>query len=135
MSKHSKRTRPLVLIVEDDPVMRRVGQLNLDRYNVDIHSANNGLQAIIACALYHYDLILMDLHLPFVSGIEATKRIRAIERSRKQRTVIVAVTADDEITKKVPGFDGQVTKPADYERLIEYWLYEAHTEPLASRNS
>ena len=82
-----------ILLVEDDNVNREVvkGMLKKQGYTVDI--AVNGLEALAKFHLYKYDVILMDIQLPEMDGIEAVKRIRSSEQTTGRHTPIVAVTA------------------------------------------
>lgn len=124
--------RCLVLLVEDNPIVRRIAQLHLRRFAIGVHTAVDGVEAVEAAALRSYDLILMDIQLPRLSGIDATRQIRLDEGSTRPRVPIVAVTAS---APKAPcldaGMDDYIEKPADYDRILRRWLptyFEAEAE-------
>jgi CheY-like chemotaxis protein len=116
--------RCLVLVVEDNPIVRRIAQLHLRRYAIDVHTAIDGIEAVEANHLHNYDLILMDVQLPRMNGLDATKRIRAREKlSGNRRVPIIAVTASAMRSSCIEaGMDDYVDKPADYDRILKAWL-------------
>jgi CheY-like chemotaxis protein len=116
--------RCLVLVVEDNPIVRRIAQLHLRRYAIDVHTAIDGIEAVEANHLHNYDLILMDIQMPRMNGIDAVKKIRAEEKSSgRARVPIVAVTAGALTTACIEaGMDDYVDKPADYDRILTNWL-------------
>ena len=81
----------------------------------------NGQQAVEAVRQGHYDLVLMDCHLPELDGFAATAAIRHAEAGRGQHTPIVAVTADalagDAEKSLAAGMDDYLAKPITLERL------------------
>jgi CheY-like chemotaxis protein len=124
--------RPIILVVEDSAVLRNVAGLHLKRYNVDVDYAADGFEALDAVRQKPYSLILMDVNMPNMSGLEATRKIREIEDARE--IPIVAVTAS-EIKENClqAGMNDYVTKPADYHRIVQRWLpkvYEAGKKRL-----
>lgn len=87
--------RPLhVLVVEDNPVNRMVLTMLLERMGCTHAVAENGQAAVLRTEKEPFDLILMDVQMPEMDGIRATKLIRAQERAGGKRTPIVAVTAN-----------------------------------------
>jgi CheY-like chemotaxis protein len=116
--------RCLVLVFEDNPIVRRIAQLHLRRYAIDVHTAIDGIEAVEANHLHNYDLILMDVQLPRMNGLDATKRIRAREKlSGNRRVPIIAVTASAMRSSCIEaGMDDYVDKPADYDRILKAWL-------------
>ena len=111
-----------VLLVEDNAINQRVAQRFLERLGCDVHVVADGAQACAAHAAGTYDLILMDMQMPVMDGIEATQRIREQE-ARDARTPIVALTADamsgtlDKCLQA--GMDDYLSKPLDAGRLAE----------------
>ncbi|TVQ54937.1 MAG: PAS domain S-box protein [Spirulina sp. DLM2.Bin59] len=127
MAKQSPATtiqRPCtVLIAEDVKVNMILSKALVKRAlpNVRIIEATNGLEAIAAVDQHPIDLVLMDVQMPQMDGIEATRRIRAAEAQTGQRVAIVALTAgalkeEQERTFAV-GMDGFLTKPMDFAKL------------------
>ena len=79
-------------MVDDNEVNRIIACAQLNMVGLEPDQAEDGLQAVEMASRADYDLILMDVHMPVLDGIEATRRIRAIDRYRD--TPIIAVTAD-----------------------------------------
>jgi CheY-like chemotaxis protein len=67
-----------VLIAEDAPELQALEQLMLERMGLTVTVVSNGLQAIEAAQNYHFDLILMDMRMPAMGGIEATRELRRL---------------------------------------------------------
>ena len=113
--------------------MRRIAQLHLRRYAIDVHTAVDGIEAVEANHLHNYDLILMDVQLPRMNGLDATRKIRAEEKIGGQRRVpIVAVTASPMRSSCIEaGMDDYVDKPADYDRILKAWLPAQVRQSLA----
>lgn len=121
-----------VLLVEDTPINQMLASLILTRMGCDVVLANNGLEAVDAFAAGPFDLVLMDIQMPEMGGIEATQAIREMERSQSRRpTPIIAVTANalkgDRQRYLDAGMDGYVSKPVSVEALkseIQRLLHE-----------
>jgi len=114
-------TNLTVLIVEDDDDSRYLMRLELEQLGYLITEAENGVKAVEIALRDHPNIILMDLTLPEMDGLEATARIRADEEMRE--VPIIAVTAHQENDwreeAKASGFDAFVTKPIDGRWLSE----------------
>lgn len=108
---------PQILVVDDEPVFRDTLAFNLRRDGFDVTTAADGLSAVVAFQKTEPDLILLDLMLPGISGIEVCKRVREVSS-----VPIIMVTAkDDEIDKVVGlevGADDYLTKPYSYRELL-----------------
>jgi len=120
-----------ILLVEDNIVNQEIILGLLEESGVEIDIANNGKEAISKFDTNKYELILMDLQLPIMSGIEASKIIR----DKDKNIPIIALTAnamkeDIERTKKV-GINEHLSKPIDISRLyailIKYIIKESDT--------
>jgi CheY-like chemotaxis protein/HPt (histidine-containing phosphotransfer) domain-containing protein len=109
-----------VLLVEDNPVNQRLALTLLRRMGHDAALATNGREAIAAAGA-GFDVILMDIQMPEVDGVEATKRIRAAERDSGRHTPIIAMTAHAMAGAReeylAAGMDDYVVKPIDPQRL------------------
>ena len=123
-----------VLLVEDTPINQTLETILLTRMGYEVSIANNGIEAIEAFSTSSFDLILMDIQMPEMGGIEATELIRAMEQNQsKRRTPIIAVTANaligDRERYMQSGMDGYVSKPIAPEALrteIKRTLTEVH---------
>ena len=120
-SQVKKIDRPCnVLLTEDDKVNQMVVTRILNEHGYSVDIANNGLEAVEMCENNFYDVILMDIQMPELDGIEATKRIRANEKDK--HTPIIAITAyalkGDREKFLSQGMDEYVSKPIDSEDLF-----------------
>ncbi|MCB1171908.1 MAG: response regulator [Leptospiraceae bacterium] len=105
-----------ILFVEDNLVNQKLGMAILQRFTTHIHLAENGQAALAEFKRQKFDLILMDLEMPVLNGLQATRRIRRWERlSRKQQTPIIAMTAHALQSfleeAQAAGMNGYITKP------------------------
>jgi osomolarity two-component system sensor histidine kinase NIK1 len=112
-----------ILLVEDNLLNQRIVSFSLKKYNYEVDIANNGIEAIERFCEKRYDVILMDIMMPVMDGLEATLKIREIEKSQniKVRTPIVALTAntmDNDREKCISyGMDDYLPKPFDVEKM------------------
>lgn len=120
--KFGNRYHGHVLVVEDNMVNQQVTRRFLDRLGCEVTVAENGLKAVQFCAQRNFDLILMDVQMPIMDGLVATREIRKHEGDTR-RTPIVALTASamtDELERCLAaGMDGLLTKPLEPTRLRE----------------
>lgn len=105
-----------ILLVEDDPISAMAAQIILKKRGAQVIHVEDGQQALNDLQKNEYDLILMDVQMPIMDGVEATKRIRAGEVGKKaQQTPIVAMTAyamnGDRNNFLQAGMDGYLSKP------------------------
>jgi PAS domain S-box-containing protein len=109
-----------ILLVEDNDINRMMVQNSLQYFNCKVTEAENGIEALELLKKQNFDIILMDIQMPELDGIEATKIIR---HEYKLLTPIIALTANafkTEIEKcKEAGMDDYITKPFDETILIE----------------
>lgn len=109
-----------ILLAEDNELNRMVAQNSLQYYKCQVIEAENGLEAIEALKKENFDIVLMDIQMPELDGIEATSIIR---NELKLKTPIIALTANafrSEIEKcYAAGINDYVTKPFDENLLIE----------------
>lgn len=107
-----------ILIVEDEEKLSRVIQLELQYENYETEIANNGKDALRFIEEKTWDLVLLDIMIPQLSGLEVLRRVRRTD----QATPIILLTARDEVHDKVSGLDlganDYVTKPFQIEELL-----------------
>ncbi len=115
-----------VLLVEDHPVNQRLATQLLVRWGHRVTLADNGERALTLLAAERFDLILMDMMMPVLDGLEATRRYRATEPG--PRTPIVAMTAKamqgDRDRCLAAGMDDYLSKPLDlraFQRLVHHY--------------
>ncbi len=111
-----------ILIVEDNEINQQIMKLSLIKLVKNVDVAENGKIALDMFGLNRYDLILMDIQMPVMNGITATKKIREIEKSINTHTPIIAITANamlgDKETCLSAGIDDYLSKPYQMEDLI-----------------
>jgi signal transduction histidine kinase/ActR/RegA family two-component response regulator len=112
-----------VLVAEDHPTNRTVVSLILEPFDVDLTLVEDGRQAVEAVEREAFDLILMDLQMPVLDGLNATREIRALEAALGlARTPIVALSANalpEHIAEaRAAGMDGHLAKPIRPDDLI-----------------
>lgn len=111
-----------VLVVEDNPVNQMVAKSFLERLGCTVTLAENGAVGLAAFEKAQFDLVLMDMQMPVMDGLTATRKIRDFEGWRP-RTPIVALTANAMAGQAerclAAGMDGFLTKPLDITRLHE----------------
>ena len=110
-----------ILVVEDNPVNRRFVRRLLEKRGHRVAVSVNGHEACEATAAHEFDLVLMDVQMPAMDGLQATKAIRGREAERGGHVPIVALTAhsSDEDRERclASGMDDYLTKPLRIERL------------------
>lgn len=110
-----------ILVVDDNPINLAVARGFLNTWGFIIDTANDGREAIKLFAAQKYHCILMDIHMPYMSGLEASLEIRKIEESIKcQSTPIIAFTADafiDNETLNAAKINTKLLKPIKPEAL------------------
>ena len=128
-----------VLLAEDNPVNALLTRELLRRRGHSVHDVTNGEAAVQAMNEERFDLVLTDIHMPGMDGIEAARAIRANEITYgRPRTPIIALTADALETGKRAckdaGMDGFLTKPVDPALLDQMFetFYPAGTQTAAA---
>ncbi len=109
-----------ILLVEDNALNREIVEAMLDEQATQMDQAENGKVALELLAQNDYDLILMDIHMPVMDGMEATRTIR--QNPKYQHLPIIALTANvmqDDIEKYMAiGFTDHMGKPIDFDEFI-----------------
>jgi signal transduction histidine kinase/CheY-like chemotaxis protein len=112
-----------VLLAEDHPTNRRVVQLILGAVGVDLTLVENGVDAVEACRAASFDLVLMDMQMPLMDGLTATRAIRELETAAGTDPTPILVLSANAMPEHVrdsvaAGADGHIAKPIDAEELL-----------------
>ena len=111
-----------ILLAEDNPTNQRLALRLLEKHGHVVTAVENGKQAVKLSAEQDFDLILMDVHMPEMSGIEATRTIRQLELSTRRHIPIVALTAsamnEDRDVCLAAGMDDYLAKPIKGDELL-----------------
>jgi signal transduction histidine kinase/ActR/RegA family two-component response regulator len=115
-----------ILLVEDNELNMEIARMLLGEEGAIITEATNGKEAVDtfnASEMYHFDYILMDMMMPVMDGISATRTIRALERDDAKTTPIIAMTAnafaEDRKECLEAGMNEHISKPIDIETIKE----------------
>jgi signal transduction histidine kinase/ActR/RegA family two-component response regulator len=113
-----------ILLAEDEPINQEVSSALLEEAGLNVDIAEDGEKAVSMASTQHYDLILMDIQMPVLNGIEATRAIRALPG--EAATPILAMTAnafDDDRERCIEaGMNDHIGKPVDPDTLFQTLL-------------
>lgn len=115
-----------VLLVEDNDLNAEIAQFTLDRAGAVVTHVKDGESAVemfAASEPHEYDVVLMDIMMPGIDGLEATRQIRALDREDAATTPIIAVSAnafaDDRRLSREAGMNAHLSKPVSSQDLVE----------------
>ena len=115
-----------VLLVEDNDLNAEIAQFTLDRTGAVVTHVKDGESAVETFAAsepHEYDVVLMDIMMPGIDGLEATRQIRALDREDAATTPIIAVSAnafaDDRRLSREAGMNAHLSKPVSAQELVE----------------
>lgn len=131
-----------ILVVDDNPINLQVASTLLKTLNQKVTEASSGQEAIQLCKTTNFDLILMDLEMPDMSGLESTRQIRLLKNNHNATTPVVALTAhafpSTRIEALEAGMSDLLAKPYKLEQLaamLSNWLNQSDsTTATTSRN-
>ena len=110
-----------VLLAEDNAINARLAQRLLERLGHHVTHVTDGARAVEAAAQHRWDAVLMDMQMPVLDGLEATRAIRIAEKATGHHLPIIALTANamkgDDLICLEAGMDAYLTKPIDIDRL------------------
>jgi CheY-like chemotaxis protein/anti-sigma regulatory factor (Ser/Thr protein kinase) len=131
-NQHTENKGARILLVDDQPLNRRVARLFLDPEGFEVLEAENGLQALEQLSCHSFDLVLLDVHMPMLDGIETLKRIRTSDEPWNNVPVI-ALTADamsgDRERYLAQGMSGYLSKPIEQRDLIAEITRQLSSQP------
>lgn len=131
-----KDRKPRLLVAEDNPINQRLISTALKQAGYVVDMVGDGVEAVHAVQRLPYDLILMDIRMPVMSGVEATQRIRSMN-GPTALLPIIAMTANTMVGDREEyldaGMNDYVAKPIDFHMLlrkIEAYIGDAETEEM-----
>lgn len=141
LPRNAEKNRPArwrrnrVLVVDDDESTREIIAAMLEHFHISADLAKNGMQALELAKKNSYSMVFMDIEMPHMNGLEATRRLRAQEAEAKHdsgclvRTPVVALTAnaleEDKLNCLRAGMDGHLAKPVmpeQVEAMLHAWI-------------
>ncbi|TAF67372.1 MAG: response regulator [Cytophagales bacterium] len=132
---YSTDQSPFILVVDDNNINRKVAHNILTKIGCQVDTAASGKEAIEKISQQNYQLILMDIQMPEMDGIETTQAIKALD---KQTPPIIAMTAysmeEDRQKFIAQGLDDYIAKPVRAENLVkklQEYIPNAKTQPIA----
>ncbi|GAA4402330.1 hypothetical protein GCM10023187_17310 [Nibrella viscosa] len=112
-----------VLIAEDSSVIQNLARKILEFQNYDITAVKNGEQVLQILEKEDFSILLLDINMPVMDGMECVRRVRALPQAEKAAVPIVAITGNaknyTEEEFKAAGFNDVLVKPLNFDRLVE----------------
>jgi CheY-like chemotaxis protein len=111
-----------VLIAEDSSVIQNLARKILEFQNFEIHAVKNGQQVLDELAKADFDVLLLDINMPVMDGMDCAKAVRALADSQKSKIPMIAITGNarnysmDDF--KAAGFDDFLAKPLNFDALV-----------------
>lgn len=131
-SNYKNLGRRKILLAEDVELNQYLARHIMESWGLEVTVAGNGRDAVEMVTQHDFDLVLMDIQMPEMDGIEATKLIRRMQNTRKSAIPIVALTANalkgDSEKYLAAGMNGYVSKPFDESKLY-YMISRSLNEP------
>jgi len=129
-----------ILLAEDNPVNAVVAQGLLEEWGCVVTWVENGVQALAALQTGTFDIVLMDISMPEIDGLEATRRIRLLDQARGTHQIVIALTAhsatrDRDACFQV-GMDDFLTKPIQPDDMLDrltFWQQKRVKQESATR--
>ena len=109
-----------VLVVDDDKTTRKMVSLILKSKGYEVVTAENGMEALQKLGLEQINLILTDMNMPYMDGIEFTKQVRATPDFSHIPIVMLTTEADEDEKKRAfeAGVDDYIVKPASGDHIV-----------------
>ncbi|MEA5459789.1 response regulator [Arcicella sp. LKC2W] len=111
-----------VLIAEDSSVIQNLAKKILEFQNFEIHSVKNGQQVLDALDKEDFDILLLDINMPVMDGMECAKTVRNLKDEKKAKLPMIAITGNARNYSmedfKEAGFDDMLAKPLNFDALV-----------------
>lgn len=120
-----------ILVAEDDLINQQIVLSLLQNIGYQADLADNGCQVLTALARQSYDIILMDVHMPKMDGLEATQHI--LKQYPTERPIIIALTTVQQELCSAAGMDAYLSKPLDInllKRLLNHYGQQKRTHTV-----
>jgi CheY-like chemotaxis protein len=111
-----------VLIAEDSSVIQNLARKILEFQNFEIHAVKNGQQVLDELAKSDFDVLLLDINMPVMDGMDCAKAVRALADTKKAKIPMIAITGNARNYSmedfKAVGFDDFLAKPLNFDALV-----------------
>ncbi len=111
-----------VLIAEDSSVIQNLARKILEFQNFEIHAVKNGQQVLDELAKADFDVLLLDINMPVMDGMDCAKAVRALADTKKSKIPMIAITGNARNYSmedfKAVGFDDFLAKPLNFDALV-----------------
>ena len=111
-----------VLIAEDSSVIQNLARKILEFQNFEIHAVKNGQQVLDELAKSDFDVLLLDINMPVMDGMDCAKAVRALADAKKSKIPMIAITGNARNYSmedfKAVGFDDFLAKPLNFDALV-----------------
>jgi CheY-like chemotaxis protein len=111
-----------VLIAEDSSVIQNLARKILEFQNFEIHAVKNGQQVLDELAKTDFDVLLLDINMPVMDGMDCAKAVRALTDAKKAKIPMIAITGNARNYSmedfKAVGFDDFLAKPLNFDALV-----------------
>ena len=124
--------RKQILVVDDEPNLRRVLSAQLERDGYDVHTSEDGEQALALLTEHHIDLVITDLRMPKLDGMELLRRISALEDPMPVVMITAHGTVDTAVEALKMGAFDYITKPFDQEDVRTIVRKAVRTQDLSA---
>jgi DNA-binding response OmpR family regulator len=112
--------QPKILIIEDDELVRKVLDFRLQKEGYDVFQAKDGGEALELIAENHFDLLLVDIMLPYVGGLEITQKVKSNPQTKDIPIIVVSANGLENVILEAfaLGADDFIAKPFNLPELI-----------------
>lgn len=111
---------PKILVIEDEELVRKVLEFRLKREGYEVYQAKDGGEALDLIAKHHFDLMLVDIMLPYVGGLEITQKVKSNPSTKNTKVIVVSANGLENVILEAfaLGADDFIAKPFNLPELI-----------------